>query len=284
MFRNSFRAMGVEIVVGGAANPAALDDVLRLVHEWDATFSRFRGASEINRVNASPADVVLVSETFARAIRAALAAARATGGLVDPTLGAALIAAGYDRDFALLEADARPPGDPVPGTWRAVSLAGRLLSRPPGTLLDLNGVVKSLVVDEALRLLPPGCFVSAGGDLATSAEVVAALPGGGSVRLAAGGLATSGKTRRHWLRGGILQHHLIDPRTGRPATSCWDEVSVAASSCLAADVAARAAFLLSRDGPAWLDDRGLPGRFLVDDAVLENDAWRLAMSAEPVAA
>ena len=276
--------MGVEIVVGGAANAAALDDVRRLVHEWDAIFSRFRGESELNRVNASPADVVLVSETFARAIRAALAGARATGGLVDPTLGAALIAAGYDRDFALLEADARPPGDAVLGTWRSVSLAGRLLARPHGTLIDLNGVVKSLVVDEAARLLPAGSFVSAGGDLATSGEVVVALPGGGSVRLGAGGLATSGKTRRRWLRGSVQQHHLIDPRTGRPATSCWDEVSVAASSCLAADIAARAAFLLSRDGPAWLDDRGLPGRFLVDDAVFENDAWRLAMSAEPVAA
>ena len=183
MSHNSFPAMGVEIVVGGAANAAALDDVRRLVHEWDAIFSRFRGESELNRVNASPADVVLVSETFARAIRAALAGARATGGLVDPTLGAALIAAGYDRDFALLEADARPPGDAVLGTWRSVSLAGRLLARPPGTLIDLNGVVKSLVVDEAARLLPAGSFVSAGGDLATSGEVVVALPGGGSVRL-----------------------------------------------------------------------------------------------------
>jgi FAD:protein FMN transferase len=284
MSRNSFHAMGVEIVVGGAGQAAILDDVRRLFHEWDAIFSRFRGESELNRVNANPAEVVLVSETFVRAMRAALAAARATQGLVDPTLGAALIAAGYDRDFAVLRADAQPAGDAVPGTWRSVSLVGRLLSRPPGTLLDLNGVVKSLVVDEARRLLPAGSFVSAGGDLASNGEVVVALPGGGSVRLAAGGLATSGKTRRRWLRGGVQQHHLIDPRSGRPARSCWDEVSVAASSCLAADIAARAAFLLSHDGPAWLDERGLPGRFLVDDAVLENDAWRLAISAEPVAA
>ena len=117
-------------------------------------------------MNASPSDVVVVSETFARAVRAALAAARATDGLVDPTLGAALVAAGYDRDFELLGADARPTGRPVPGTWRSVSLTGRLLSRR-GALLDLNGVVKSLVVDEALRLLPERSFVSAGGDLAT---------------------------------------------------------------------------------------------------------------------
>jgi FAD:protein FMN transferase len=283
MSRNAFRAMGVEVVVG-AEGDASRDAVRRLVFRWDCLFSRFREGSELNRVNASPSDVVVVSEMFARAVRAALAAARATDGLVDPTLGAALLSAGYDRDFELLAADPRPTGTPVPGTWRSVSLTGRLLSRPQGTLLDLNGVVKSLVVDEALRLLPERSFVSAGGDLATSGEVVVALPGGGAVRLESGALATSGKTARRWVRGGVEQHHLIDPRTGRPSRSRWDEVTVAASSCLSADVAARAAFLLSEDGPGWLDERGLPGRFLVDGTAFENDAWRLALSSEPIAA
>jgi len=283
MSRNTFPAMGVEVVVGGAG-PAGLDVVRRLFGEWDAIFSRFRNGSELNRVNGSRAEIVHVSETFARAVRAAVAAARATDGLVDPTIGAALLAAGYDRDFATLEPDARPSGKPVRGSWRSVSLTGRLLARPPGTLLDLNGVVKGLVVDEALRLLPVGSLVSAGGDLATTGEAVVALPGGGSVRVAAGGLATSGKTRRRWLRGGMEQHHLIDPRTGRAARSRWDEVTVAASTCLTADLGARTAFLLSDEGPGWLDERGLPGRFLVGDAVVENDAWRLALSVEPVAA
>jgi FAD:protein FMN transferase len=283
MSRNAFRAMGIEVVVG-AEGDASRDAVRRLVFRWDCIFSRFREGSELNRVNASPSDAVVVSEMFARAVRAALAAARATEGLVDPTLGAALLSAGYDRDFELLAADPRPTGTPVPGTWRSVSLTGRLLSRPQGTLLDLNGVVKSLVVDEALRLLPERSFVSAGGDLATSGEVVVALPGGGAVRLESGALATSGKTARRWVRGGVEQHHLIDPRTGRPSRSRWDEVTVAASSCLSADVAARAAFLLSEDGPGWLDERGLPGRFLVDGTAFENDAWRLALSSDPIAA
>jgi FAD:protein FMN transferase len=276
--------MGVEVVLGGDIGRAALDAVRRLFVEWDVIFSRFREGSELNRVNACPADTLVVSAEFARAVRAALAAARATDGLVEPTLGAALLALGYDRDSSLLRPDPQPAGDPVPGTWRSVSIAGCVLSRAPGTLLDLNCVVKSLAVDEALRLLPRGSFVSAGGDLATSGGVEVALPGGGSVRLDSGGIATSGITRRRWLRGGVEQHHLIDPRTGRSASSRWDEVTVAASSCLTADVAARAAFLHSGDGPEWLDERGLPGRFLSDDAVVENDAWKLALSADAVAA
>jgi FAD:protein FMN transferase len=284
MSRSSFRAMGVDVVVGGSRSEMLLDDVRPLVCSWDAIFSRFRADSELNRVNASAAEVVVVSDTFARAVRAAHAAAGATDGLVDPTLGGALVAAGYDRDFAQLPGDAGPPDAGAPGTWRSVSLAGRLLSRPPGVVLDLNGVVKGMVVDDAVRLLPAGSFVSAGGDLAASGPVVVALPRGGSIRLDAGGLATSGTTERRWTRGGVVQHHLIDPRTGRPARSRWDEVTVAAASCLTADVAAKAAFLLSDDGPGWLDERGLPGRFVSGTDAVENDTWRLALRTDPVAA
>ena len=282
MSRSSFRAMGVDVVVGRSSEEIAVDDVWHLVCAWDGIFSRFRTDSELSRVNASAAAVVVVSDTFARALRAALRAARATDGLVDPTLGGALVAAGYDRDFAQLPGDAGAVDGGAPGAWRSVSLTGRLLSRPHGVVLDLNGVVKGMVVDDAVRLLPAGSFVSAGGDLATSGPVVVALPGGSSIRLETGGLATSGTTERHWVRDGVVQHHLIDPRTGRPARSRWDEVTVAASSCLTADVAAKAAFLLSADGPYWLDERGLPGRFIAQAEVVENDAWRLALGADAV--
>jgi thiamine biosynthesis lipoprotein len=139
--------------------------------------------------------------------------------------------------------------------------------------LDLNGVVKAAAVDDALRLFSGCGFVSAGGDLAANTPLDVELPNGGSARLVAGGLATSGRTKRRWLRGGEHQHHLIDPATRRPSTSPWDEVTVCGATCLAADVAAKAAFLLGDHGPDWLDERALPGRFLADGFIRENASW-----------
>jgi len=272
----TFRSMGVDVFVRGATKPE-LADVRRLFEEWDATFSRFHAGSELNRINADPSPFVLLSRPFAYALREALAAAAQTNGLVDPTLGAALEAAGYDRDFDELSDDPRPPGPPSGGRWQLLRLDRRLLFRPPGTVLDLNGVVKSLAVDAALELIGGGAVVAAGGDIAASGGTDVALPGGESVHLVTGGIATSGSTKRRWRRGGSWQHHLLDPRTGRPAESCWDEVTVAASSCLTADVSAKAAFLLSEDGPGWLDERGLPGRFRVGDDVTLNGAWEDAL-------
>jgi thiamine biosynthesis lipoprotein len=276
----AFAAMGARVVVAGASGDE-LADVRARFAEWERVFSRFRPDSELSRVNGVAADTLVVSELFGRLLGLALDAAGATGGLVDPTLGRAIETAGYDRDFAEIAPDPTPPGDAVPGCWRAVRRSGRLVTRPAGTFLDLNGVVKAAAADEALELLSGQGFVSGGGDLATRGETTVALPEGGAVRVLDGGVATSGSTARRWTRGGEEQHHLIDPRTGRPSRSRWTQVTVAAGTAVAADVAAKAAFLLSAEGPDWLDARDLPGRFLAGSRSVVNRAWHDQIEPAP---
>lgn len=279
-----FEAMGCRVEIGGATGREAAE-IRRLFEARDRQFSRFRPESELCRVNESQREVVVVSKSFAQMAERALKAARATRGLVDPTLGAALRSAGYDRDFRALRPtpEAARPG-PV-GRWREVRVTGRLLIRPVGVELDLNGVVKGQTVDEALDLLSGEGFVSAGGDYAGRGAFDVVLPRGGSVRVTRGGLATSGTTKRRWLRADSWKHHLIDPRTGEPARSPWTEVTVSAATCVQADIAAKAAFLLGDAGPEWLDERQLPGRFLDEHGgELANESWRRALSPELAAA
>lgn len=235
-----FQAMGCEIVVSGA-DPAA---VAAVFEEWEDAFSLFRPESELSRVNRADAAVVVVSPLLARALEVALDVAAETDGLVDPTLC---------------------------GRWREVRLAGRLVSRPVDVALDLNGVVKSLTVDAAAELIGNEGFVSAGGDIAVRGPVDVALPHGGAIRVVEGGLATSGTASRG--------HHLIDPRTGKPSDSPWEQVTASGANCLAADVAAKVAFLLGANGPAWLDERGVPGRFVaLDGAIVESSLWKGALA------
>jgi FAD:protein FMN transferase len=235
--------MGCDVAVAG--DPAAVAAVLE---RWEATFSLFRPESELSRVNESPAQVLTVSSFFARTLETALDMAAETEGLVDPTLC---------------------------GRWGEVVLSGWMLSRPPGLTLDLNGVVKALAVDEAAASLDGPGFVSVGGDLAVQGPVDVALPADDVICVVSGGLATSGTASRG--------AHLMDPATGRPSESCWQQVTASGASCLDADVAAKAAFLLGERGPQWLDDRDLPGRFVSPGSdVVENDAWQRATSvAQP---
>jgi len=264
--------MGCEVVVEGAA-PDSLPAVRAVFERYDAAFSRFRPESELARLNAAGGG--LPSPLFREVLEVALWAAGETDGLVDPCLGAAVLAAGYDRDFAAgLDRDGPPASAPPSGRLRSL---GPVLRLPPGVQLDLNGVVKALAVDRAVALLDGDGYVSAGGDLATRGPVDVGLSGGDAVRVR-GGLATSGTTRRRWLRGGELQHHLIDPRTGRPARTPWAEVTVCGATCLAADVAAKAALLHGEGGPDWLERRGLPGRFVDSDGfVVATENWTTAV-------
>jgi len=272
-----FDSMGCDVVVGGAT-AAECGTVQRLFAHRDRIFSRFVPGSELNRVNEGAGRVTLVSVEFAAMVELALTAADQTQGMVDPTLGRALEAAGYDRDFAAVRDDPRPAGPAAPSSLDGLRLRGRVLELPAGTALDLNGVVKAQTVDDALALLAGPGYVSAGGDVASRGGLSVALPGGERVELVFGGLATSGSDRRRWRRAGTLQHHLIDPRSGRPARSPWAQVTVCGAACLSADIAAKAAFLLGDEGPDWLDDHGLPGRFrTADGATLTNQSWRQSL-------
>ena len=160
-----------------------------------------------------------------------------------------------------------PPTEPPPSRspWRPVArdrlAAGANAScAPRRSSLDLNGVVKGRTVDDALALLGAG-WVSAGRrprhDHVRSASGYLAV---GRSPSTSGGLATSSVARTQLAAAAAcVQHHLIDPATGRPARTPWRDVTVAAGSCLAADVAAKAALLLGAAGPSWLD-RARPRR------------------------
>ena len=69
-----------------------------------------------------------------------------------------------------------------------------------------------------------------------------------------GGLATSSPLGRTWRRGDARLHHIVNPVTGRPARSCWRTVSVAAASCVGANIASTAAILRrARSQAGWTD-------------------------------
>jgi thiamine biosynthesis lipoprotein len=303
----SWRALGtgVQVVVTDAMQLTAARGMLEAdLAAVDLACSRFRPDSEIVTLDRAlagaggvggagdgpAAEPVEVSPLLAEAVAVALRAARLTDGDVDPTVGAAMNAVGYDRDFSLVQ----PEGPAVkltvraiPG-WRQVELdeQARLLRVPPGIRLDLGATAKAWAADRsAARIatgLGCGVLVSLGGDIAVSGQPPAGgwrvrvqditgrpedPPAGPSavVAIHAGGLATSSTAARRWRRGGDVLHHILDPRTGLPAAPVWRTVSVAAASCTDANIASTAAIIRGRAAPAWLTGLGLPAR-LVDEA------------------
>src|SRR5581483_1515709 len=107
--RVAFRGMGTEISLAvwpahGADEAAetALWAEVTVLRDAEALLSRFQAESEISRLNRGTGQPMRVSPLTFAAIRAALDAAAASGGLFDPTVYRALLAAGYDRSFTAM--------------------------------------------------------------------------------------------------------------------------------------------------------------------------------------
>jgi thiamine biosynthesis lipoprotein len=281
-----FRALGTSAVVAtvdDALTGEACAAVERELDAIDRACSRFRPDSELARVNSARGERVAVGPLLLEALRVALDAACASDGLVDPTVGGALRAVGYDSTFRAVAARDgevfRARFVTVPG-WQKVDLdeQAATVRVPAGVELDLGATAKALACDRAAAAaaaVAGSVLVALGGDITVAGD---SPDGGWSVRisddhaapldsrgptvaLAGGGLATSSTTVRRWRSGRTELHHLIDPRTGRPAKSPWRTVSVAAKICVDANVASTASFMLD-DAPAWLAARGLPARLV----------------------
>ena len=294
------RALGtsVQVVVTRperlSAAKAAVDEVLR---DIDLSCSRFRDDSELSRLNAAAGSEARVSPLLALAIGHGLRGARLTHGAVDPTIGRALRLAGYDVDFGSVPAVGEPlvlTATQVPG-WETVRFSerSRTVSFPRGVEIDLGATAKALAADLAVAaaltaLGGGGALVSLGGDIALAGEAPpggwliqvsddsndAPSPDAERIRMMNGAVATSSTRVRHWRRGEVEMHHIMDPRTGAPARSPWRLASVVAARCVDANIASTAAIVRGATAVDWLEQRKLPARLVgTDDSVVRVAGW-----------
>jgi thiamine biosynthesis lipoprotein len=273
--------MGSDAQVLVVADPGADPDgaVALLAAAWahievlENNWSRFRPDSEISALNRhSGTPVVVSADTFAL-ITHAIAAWQLTEGRFDPTIGAALVALGYDRDFTEVTRATVPfpaagaPG-PAPGpAGIELDPVRSTVTLPAGVTFDPGGIGKGLAADLVAEALidagAVGALVNLGGDLRAAGDPLDAggwpvtlpdplRPGHELARFVMphGAVATSSRLRRRWRTAAGPAHHLIDPDTGRPSTGDTVAVSVVAERAWRAEALTKSLLL---GGPDDLD-------------------------------
>ena len=261
----SFRALGTTatVVVTDPLHASEAQHMLRTeVEAIDLACSRFRPDSELAQLHANAGRTIEVSSLLFDALDVAYRVAERTHGAVDPTVGNAMEALGYDRDFEQIESRPLPMGDigPVPG-FRHLQLdrRRRAVRIPHGVRLDLGSSAKALLADRAATrvadILGAGALVSIGGDVAVAGEPP---PEGWAIGIAVdsstgaddvdqvvaihrGGLASSSTGVRTWHMGSEHVHHIVDPATGCSSNPYWRLVSAVGASCVDANALSTAA-------------------------------------------
>jgi thiamine biosynthesis lipoprotein len=264
--RESFRAMGTVCSVAVSAESrdvadarAALAAARREIAACERALSRFDPGSELSRLNREAGSWVEVDARLVEALAAALQARAETGGRFDPTILPALAAAGYDRSFELLTGRASVPlAGWHPGARVDVDRGRRRARVEHGAAVDLGGIGKGFASTRALRAMREawpamdGALVDLGGDIGVWGGAPEGGPWrvdiadprrehrvAGTLELAGGGVATSGRDTRRFGPGNRL-HHLIDPATGLPAVAGPLSVTVVAPSATEAEAHATA--------------------------------------------
>jgi thiamine biosynthesis lipoprotein len=271
-----FRAMGCDMfaAVEAESRPPLLSKTPEWFEEWEQVLSRFRHDSELTRFNQTHEIPVSVSAAFWEVFNAARKAEQMTNGLVTSTLLDAVINAGYDRSFDLLPlqaAAAAVPRQQTSHTLTAVpaNAATHEITLPYGMSLDFGGAAKGWAAYQAMQRLKAAgpALIDAAGDIAISGPRMDGAPWtigvanpfepDGNIAILCvhtGGVATSGKDRRRWIQDGILQHHIINPATGKPAETDLLTVTVIAPDVMQAEAAAKAVFIMgSQPGLEWLE-------------------------------
>jgi thiamine biosynthesis lipoprotein len=279
-----------------AAADAAWAEVRAEFGAVDLALSRFRNDSELTDLNrlAGSGEVIRVSARLRQALAAIDRASRVTDGRFDASVLGALERIG-EQGANLAASDSNPGHAKDRDEVIPADAAGRRrwLVHVPAVAVDLGGIGKGLALrwaqDRALAALPPnaGLLLDAGGDLVAGGQPPAggwqvgiedpAAPDPAAadpvvvVAVDAGAVATSSVRVRNWIGpDGTAVHHLVDPRTGRPARTGLIAVTVSARDPAWAEVWSKALFLAGRDGIAdearsrgvaawWVDDGGRLG-------------------------
>lgn len=223
--------------------------------------SRFLPDSELSRFNRAAGVRQPVSAELYEVLWAARQMSRQTEGLFNPFILPALQRAGYTKSRAvgheLDESDSFENRTVVQAD--KLDMGEGWASIPYGTAIDLGGCGKGYIGDTLAQLLVKdkrvrGFWLSIGGDTIShgfdqdgkawkvylqpnpaDGQRIGEVSADGGAMMA---VATSSSRYRRGSRGGKQWHHLIDPRTGRPAETTVDLAVVRADSLLVADVLA----------------------------------------------
>lgn len=249
-----------------AATEHAVASAFASVEEVDRRLSNWKADSELSRVNAAASGPVSLSRATWRSLSQAIALARETGGAFDPTVG--------------VVTGARTAG------WENVALdpmTRTLAFTVPGGAIDSGAFGKGEALDRAVEELRrrgvSAARLNFGGQISIVGDgfgtVSVAEPRAGSVRelcsftAEGGSVSTSGASER--------PGHIVDPRTGAPA-SFRGSVTVVADTGLRADALSTALFVLGPEaGIEFANRRGIAALFAVPVA---DGKWSLVASRQ----
>lgn len=257
-------------------------ELWKAIFVFERRYSRFLPDSELSTLNRNAGMKQYISSDFRDLLVTARDMAFQTDGMYNPFVLPAVQATGYRHS--------RVPGrendvidDHANKTVASIDrleIGDNWARIPYGTALDLGGIGKGYLAERLRDRLPDlvtGYWLSLGGDIAVGGNDTNGQPWKVMIESADNqiderdnfivatpcGVATSGTTVHRGTTAGRNWHHIIDPRTRKPAKTDVLLASVQHASPLMADVLASCAVILgSKHAVTYLKLHGVKAAVL----------------------
>jgi thiamine biosynthesis lipoprotein len=270
----------------------AVDAAFQEIYLVEDIADRYNPESEIARVNAAAAaGPVAVSDDLWEMMTTSMDIYRASGGIFDITVAPLVdvwdvIGRGERGDGPPSQAEIDRALELVGADMLALDeSAHSVFFSRQGMGIDLGGIAKGYALDRAEAALTSHGVTSGIIDMISTSMTVGEKPeaaGGPEWIIAVSNprgeghlavfsfpgqtyISTSGDNQRYFEHRGVRYHHIIDPRTGYPATGLIAVTAVGGKSGAWSDAMSTAAFILGYpEGTEWLQGVGATGSVAVD--------------------
>ena len=233
-----------------------LNNVLKLIEEYENKFSFYTNENQIWRFNNSMIDSLFIDDDLKEILSISKELFQKTNKHYDITIGALSEIWDFENEVIPTEEEIEKAVQIT--DFDKLMIQNKYLYKPDGVKINLGSLAKGFIVDEVVEYLKQqeviSGFVNAGGDMrifgrenpfkigiqhprSESNEIIDVINVGNK------SVVTSGDYERYFLKDGKRYHHILDPLTGYPSQYAIS-VTVIAETALIADAYSTALFLL----------------------------------------
>lgn len=259
-----------------------LTDAMNLVGDLEKKLSVTDERSEIAKLNEIGRGEL--SEDTAALLHMALYLCDRSGGLLDVTIYPVLRSWGFTGDSYRIPEETELQDLLKCVDYRQIEMDGNTAMLPEGVMVDLGSVGKGYTSDTLCSFFKEKGVKSACINLGGNVQTIGGKPDGsawrvgiadpesnetvGAVELRDQAAITSGMYQRYFVGAdGTVYGHIIDPRTGHPADSDLQSVTVVGSSGVLCDGFSTTLFIagLEDAGELWRNSNDFEAIFILKD-------------------
>ena len=249
---------------------AALDAAEETLRTLDAKLDRHDETSTVSALNR---DGTVEDAELAQLTDIAQTIGALSGGAFDPTVAPVMDAWDFTGDAPRVPSDEELSALLAHVGLEKLSVDGNTIALSDGAQLDLGGIAKGYAGDAVRTVLAEFGVTSAVKDPADPSKFLGVLTAADTF------VVTSGIYERGFEENGVRYHHIIDPKTGKPAESGLVSVTVVCGDGAWADALSTACFVLGEAGSLALRDTLAAEKNLRIELILVTDDGHVRYTA-----